>query len=202
MRKEYVILIFIVACIFSCQGKKDNTSIVENDSIACNILGVNLNDNPYIIKEKLTKEGYHWKENVFKNGFCTIRIEENFSFSGHDFGDLSFHTMDTKLYLIQFGRECDSLSSAQKLYDEVSKKILAKYSKFKDLKVKQYDNCVKSLEFDDGKIHLLIGIFHHEKDEILASFDEEEKHRAREYWSVSISYLPQKEVEDKDKNDF
>ena len=95
------------------------------------------------------------------------------------------------------------MSLAQKVFDELSNKVIAKYQKFKVDKQNRLDSIlVKSIEFDDGKTNLTIDIFHHEKGEILSLYDEELKHRAREYWSVVIYYAPSEEGEKMNKNDF
>lgn len=203
MRKEYIFFVFIVLCMFSCKGKKGESSVVENESIVCNILGVSLNDNPYIIKEKLTKGGFHWEEYLSNNGLCIISLKEKFSFSGQYFEGLSFCALNAKLHQIHFRKDCDSLSLAQKVFDELSNKVIAKYQKFKVDKQNRLDSIlVKSIEFDDGKTNLTIDIFHHENGEILSLYDEELKHRAREYWSVVIYYAPSEEGEKINKNDF
>ena len=200
MKKEFYFICLFVICLFSCQGKKSESVVVEKDSITCEILQVKLSDNPTVIKEKLTNQGYHWEESEGSGGLCYIKVKGLFSFSGYYFENLNYCTFDAKIFMIHFDKECDSLVTAQKLYDEISKKIDAKYNKFKSDKLN--DNFLSYVEYDDGKTNLSIGISHHEQEKIQWFFDEEDKHNAREYWSVILYYSPNKEAEEKNKNDF
>lgn len=181
--------------MFSCQGEKGKSSVVNNDTIACNVLGVSLNDNPRIISEKLTKGGYQWEETLNISGPSTIALKDTFSFSGVYFDHLYFDATNNHLNQICISKECDSLWLAQDAYDEVCNKFKAKYSQF--IVDKEYfynDQELNCLEFDDGKTHLFISLFHHKKEEISEFYDEERKHRAREHWRVLIYYTPRNKV--------
>lgn len=198
MRKELYLICILVICLLSCQGKKSESKIVENDSITCNVLQVNLSDNPNQIKEKLTNQGYHWEESA--GNISHIKVKETFSFSGYYFDYLTFTIFDAKIYMLHMGKECDSLVTAQNLYSEIYTKIETKYSKFKT--ENKNDAYLNYVDYDDGKTILSVGIDYHEQEDNKWFFDDEDKHNAREYWSVIITYSPKEEKSNKETNDF
>lgn len=198
MRKNLYYFILLVFFLFSCQGKKSESQLVKKNSIACNILGVNLSDNTNQIKEKLTNQGYHWEEEVNTDGLSWIGVKDDFSFSGYYFTYLTYLIYDAKIFQIHFRKEFDSPNDAQKFFEELCKKIDAKYSEFNTQNVN--DNYLSYKEYNDGKISLSVGVEHHEQEKILPFFDKEDIHNAREYWKVIICYDPIKT--EKNTNNF
>ena len=178
-----LLLAFLAISVISCNKgvSKDGESTSASACIDDAILHVKLGDNRTQVGEKLTSQGYNWKDD---NTFVTVT--ETFKYNDKYFSQAVFTFFDAKVWFSEVRNTFYNEKEALDAFKEYDTYFNTKYSNFKTTKTNNV--CQKYSEYNDKMTSLSIMLIHNDKEDVPELLqDEETLKNAKEHWDVSIS---------------
>lgn len=183
-----ILLLLSFAGVFACSNKQVQTTKPQAP-INRTVVGITLGDSRKSVVDTLKNQGYNWED--VRGSLSWFRLNEEIEFSGHKFQTLSVYFKNAKVDELELMNRYyleEQKEEAFKVYNEIKKKLDAKYLTYKD--TIHTANLKYYTRYDDHKTNVILCLDFHPKEKVDPLFANDLKsiEDAMAYWYIDLWY--------------